>query len=119
MSTKNKRQKRIDIIVSSKSVRNAIIKRRKELDLTYDQIIADAKEAGISGLTRSSLSHYFNNETPVVGYPTQRHVLFMCFRYGIIVGMEVEILKLRKEDIINGKPKQLAKIFAKQTEHLD
>jgi hypothetical protein len=83
MTTEVKKQKRVDIIIGSKKIKAALITRREELGLTYDDMIRHAKEAGIKGLTKSALSLYFNKEMPVLGFPTQKHIIFLCIRYGI------------------------------------
>lgn len=116
MNIKVKKQKRVDIIVGSKRIKEAIKTRREQLELTYDDIIAHAKEAGIKGLTKSSLSLYFNNNTPVLGFPTQRHIIFMCIRYGISIGINVNYVDAKPKEILNGKFSEHAGKYAKETE---
>jgi transcriptional regulator with XRE-family HTH domain len=115
-NTKVKNQKRVDIVVGSKRIKEAIKIRRQQLDLTYEDIIRHAKEAGIKGLTKSNLSLYFNNDKPVLGFPTQRHIIFMCIRYGISIGLNINYIDVEKTELINGKYSEHAKQYAKETE---
>ncbi len=75
--------KQNDIIKESLVLKDILKKRIKELNLTYNQIAKESKKYNI-GLTKEKLSVYFA-KNDINNFPTQRQLIWLCFRYGIIV----------------------------------
>jgi len=79
---------KIDIVLSSDVIKKSLLRRFKELSLSHTNVVRDAREKGLE-LTNSHLSVYFSNPSPVSGYPTQKHILWLCLRYDISIGLKV------------------------------
>jgi len=88
MAKERPAQSKIDIILSSDVIKKSLLKRFKELSLSHTDVVRDAREKGLR-LTDSHLSVYFNNSPPVLGYPTQKHILWLCLRYDISIGLKI------------------------------
>ena len=88
--------KQIEIVKSSKTLRDSLKLRFKELNLTYDKVVADAKEKGLS-ITKSNISALFNQSLPGKNYPSQRQLLWLSIRYSIDIRLIIEIKKYDEE----------------------
>lgn len=88
MAKKRQQHAKIDIVLSSRIIKAHLKSRFKELSLLHSNVVKDAREKGLD-LTNSHLSVYFSNDTPVIGYPTQKHILWLCLRYGVYIALRV------------------------------
>lgn len=86
-----------DIIKDSQTIREALKKRLfEELDLGYKDIVLEAKNFGIKNVAIDTISRYLNNKHR--GSLTQEAIMFLCYRWGIFISLNVGMPK-----IINGK----------------
>jgi len=76
------RQTKIDILLSSNKIKDLLRQRFNELTLSNKDVVNESKKY-IKGLSEPKLSLYFNKSQPVWGYPTQKHLLYLCTRYCI------------------------------------
>lgn len=83
-------QKRVDILLYSKTVKEALKTRFKELDLLYGDIISDARERGNKTISMANLSIYFNYDRPMLGGITSTNLMWLCIRYGIDINIDVK-----------------------------
>ena len=88
-----KKQKKVDLIVSSQNLKNAIKKRISELNLSYSDIIKDAEEKNVIGITKSSISIYFNSNYPASGCLSQKNVIWLALRYGIDLKVIIKLIE--------------------------
>lgn len=95
------------IIGSSKNIRNTIKERLKELKLTQEQVIRDAKLEGII-IYKSNLSNYISNNKKY--NLTEQQILFICTRYGISAGLQVTVIPYNEAECI----KKVKLIFGKK-----
>lgn len=103
MIKKNKKkveQSKVDILLSSQTLKQLLRDRIKSLNLTMTDVVQESKEH-ISGITKSNLSLYFNNKNPIRGFPTQKHILYLCIRYGIKISIIFTKEKYIEEKAIN------------------
>ena len=83
-------RKKIDIVTFSLPLKNKLRNRLfKELNLTYNNIVENAKEDGIEGINKPNLSRYFRSDKPASGLISQRSLLYLAYRYGIIVKLKI------------------------------
>lgn len=90
-----------DIIKNSMHIREALRKRFDELDLGYKDVVEEAKAWGIKNVKPDTISRYFNNFHR--GSLTQEAIMFMCYRWGIFVSLNVgtpTIVKGKIEKVI-------------------
>lgn len=100
MAKKRPQHTKIDIVLSSSVIKMHLKSRFKELSLSYSDVVRDARDKKLE-LTNSHLSVYFNNAIPVTGYPTQKHVIWLCLRYRIKIRLDVDsILPFSEEQAI-------------------
>ena len=93
-------QKRLDIVLLSKGVKNKLKYRFKELNLKPSDVVKDAKERGMKTITKEKLSRYLNSDIPIHGFPTQKDVIWLCVRYGLEIQIKVNILTTPQEEWI-------------------
>jgi len=75
----------MDLIKENKIIRDALLKRWKELDIKYDAtIIKDAEERGMH-FTKAVISSYRNHCKGL----TQTQIIWLCFRYGIKIAISI------------------------------
>jgi hypothetical protein len=95
-----KRHQKLDIIANNKLIKLKLKSRIDELDLSYNSIIAEAKKHNIKGITKSSLSVYFNNIDSLHGSLTQKSVVYLCLRYGINLQITVSTSEYNEEECL-------------------
>lgn len=88
-----KKQKKVDLIVSSQNLKKAIKKRIDELNLSYNDIIKDAEEKKVVGITKSSISIYFNSNHPASGCLSQKNIIWLALRYGIDIKVIIKLIE--------------------------
>lgn len=87
-----------DIIKDSQSIRDALKNRLfTELDLGYKDIVKEAEAWGIKNVKIDTISRYFHNVHR--GSLTQEAIMFICYRWGIFVSLNVGTLKISGDKI--------------------
>lgn len=74
------------IVKDSSKIRELLKVRMNNLDLTYSAVCIDAQEKG-QYITPDKLSKYFNQDDR--GGLTEENIVFLCFRYGILISLNV------------------------------
>lgn len=92
------------IVKASEIIRKHLRSRFVELNISNDKVAADARLHGIK-LHKQQLSKYFNNKPE--GFPSDETLIFLCFRYGIDVHLNVKLLPYDEIDCL----KKIAKYF--------
>lgn len=80
-----------DIIRSSNKIKNLLLVRFKELDLTHKGVIKDAKLRGIN-LHPAGFSRYFSDTFNDKNMLTQFQILWLMIRYGISISFNIKKL---------------------------
>ena len=75
------------IVRSSKEIKEKLRARWKELQLTYADVIRDAKSRGMN-IEKGELSHYLNGDKRTM---SQHKVLRLCVRWGVKLQLLVSI----------------------------
>lgn len=89
------------IIKQSSSIREALTKRIEELGLTRGQLQQEAERFGVTGLTTSTMSRYFKGIFR--GSLTEEAIIFLCFRFGIPITINVGIPVFDKDKKLKHK----------------
>ena len=83
------RQKKIDIVLYSDSLRNTLKKMFAKNNLRISDVVRDANEKGMTTITKEKLSRYLNSKVPIHGYPTQVDILWLASRYRVGIKLKV------------------------------
>ena len=100
-------RKGIDIVLMAPSIKKNLKKRIEELNLSYSMIVNEAKALGMKGITKSSISCYLNYNPPKNGSLSQKHIIWLCLRYGVKLSVRSELLEYNEEQC----KKELSKFF--------
>jgi len=104
-----KQKKTVDIVLGSNPLKNMLKKRLfEELGLSYSKIVTNAKEDGIKGINKSNLSKYFGSDKSMSGSISQKSLLYLSVRYGIIVRLSASAINYNEQD----RQKIARKMFA-------
>lgn len=101
---KIKEQIKTDIIISSLSIKKRLHTRFEELNITPKQIVKESKKY-ISGLNEAKISSYFKYDIPMTNFPTQKQLLYLCVRYGILLKIKSKIEPYNEEICIKNVQK--------------
>jgi len=94
-----KKHQKLDIIANNKLIKQKLLIRINELKLSYKSIIEEARRHNIKGITKSSLSVYFNMDS-MHGSLTQKSVVYLCLRYGINIQITVSTNEYNEEECV-------------------
>ena len=81
-------KKRINTIQDSDEIRQALLFRKKELDLTLAEIVMDARVRGMK-IIIGSLSRYFNDSEE--NNLTEASIRWLACRYGVKIDVSVDL----------------------------
>ena len=81
-----------DIIKSSVKLRQLLMQRFEELDLSFNNVIREAKLHGMK-LNKSGFSRYFSQTHPTGNILTQFQILWLTKRYGIEITFSIKKLE--------------------------
>ena len=84
----------MSLIKKSNGIRNALIKRFEELQMKPTVIVEDAQSRGLP-LSKSQLSNFIANKGK--GTPSDEIILWLCIRYGVEVGININIKAFDEE----------------------
>lgn len=87
------------IVKQSSTIRKELEKRFKELGLSYTQITAEANRFEQKNISVPTLSRYFDGKSK--NSLTEESIIFLCYRYGILVAMRVEAVPYNEKECIN------------------
>ncbi len=77
---------------SNKDIKDYILMRMDELNLTADDIVREARTYRLK-ITNSSFSRWINAEKYQEGILTQKQILWLCKRYGVSVLIVISLDK--------------------------
>jgi len=80
---------KINIIKDNEEIRNALIYRRKQLELTLAEMVTDSKIRGMKNINISTLSLYLNNHK--THNLSSDAIAWLACRYGINIDVIVEV----------------------------
>lgn len=83
---------RKSIIKQSSAIRNALKKRFDGMSISYSAITRDAEAMGFNGIKIEMLSRYFKGNQR--GSLSEEAIIFLAFRYGIPVTLNVGRLRI-------------------------
>lgn len=86
------------IIKQSTNIREKLQTRFEELGFSYTQITAEATRFGQTNINVSTLSRYFSGQTK--NSLTESSIIFLCYRYGIVVSANVNVLPYNENECI-------------------
>lgn len=85
----------ISLIRLDGRVKQKLISAITERGLSAKQVAEDAKTFGMTQITQSALSKYFNSDNRVIkGSLTEESLFWLCIRYNIKLSLNVETTKL-------------------------
>lgn len=84
----NSKTHKLDLIVQNPRLRDSIEKRLANLGISRIELVEEGKLYGLK-LDESKLSRYFSGKKEKI--PTQREILWMAYRYGIKVSLEIKV----------------------------
>lgn len=93
-------QKKVDIVLYSLTIKKYLKLVFKGKNLKPSDVVKDANERGMKTITKEKLSRYLNNDVPVLGFPTQRDILWLCARYSIKVKLKVSLVEESEKDAL-------------------
>lgn len=84
-------QKKVDILLYSPTLKKRLQIRFLAEKLKVADVVRDANEKGMKTITKEKLSRYFNHDTPIKGFPTQKDILWLCTRWGLEIKLSVTL----------------------------
>lgn len=91
------------IIKQSSTIQTHLRTRFEELGLSYTQIGLEAQRFGISNVNAQTLSRYFSGKQQ--GKLSEESIIYLCYRYGIPVTLNVGVPVVRDGKIVHVIPK--------------
>ena len=79
-----------DIVLRNKTIKKMVIKAMDDKEHSQTFLSTVSKEMGLKGMTKAALSRYLNNDEPVTGGLSQKHLLWVCEYYKIDVELIVK-----------------------------
>lgn len=95
------KKKTIDIVTASVQLKKMLHNRLfNELKLNYRLVVEESVRNGIKGINKANLSKYFGSDNALSGTISQKSLLYLTTRYGIVVRINIKDNDYNEKDCL-------------------